>query len=171
MSPSALDRSHCVSFSPHVSHFTGEGTGEGCRGTRQGHACGPQACQPSRCPAAAAPRPAALPAGWRPSIAEITATSGKTVGCIVNPQQGRAPNYTTYYLTPKGGQSWRRVGLQVSKGTSCRGRELGRRSGPAAEGTVLAGARGSEVPGVAPQPASSFGHRQLEHCLQTGVAT
>lgn len=67
------------------------------------------------------PRPASLPAAWWPlphtprpsqpgrrlSIAEITATSGKTVGCIVNPQQGGAPNYTTYYLTPKGGQSWR----------------------------------------------------------------
>lgn len=35
------------------------------------------------------------------STADIAATSGKTVDCIVTAERGRAQNHTTYYLTPK----------------------------------------------------------------------
>lgn len=45
------------------------------------------------------------------SSADIAATSGKTVDCIVTAERGRAQNHTTYYLTPKAvSQSWCRAG-------------------------------------------------------------
>lgn len=47
------------------------------------------------------------------STADIAATSGKTVDCIVTAERGRAQNHTTYYLTPKAvSQSWRRAGCR-----------------------------------------------------------